>query len=84
MGGQNVLSGTVESAMNGTAAVAAENGARFAFPVGDVRPLRGSKLWGSIRRDRIALEKVPPGGKPAAGSIRSRARCTPSRTRAPT
>jgi putative spermidine/putrescine transport system ATP-binding protein len=67
VGGQNVLSGTVESAMNGTAAVAAENGARFAFPVGDVRPLRGSKLWGSIRRDRIALEKVPPGSKPAGG-----------------
>jgi putative spermidine/putrescine transport system ATP-binding protein len=67
VGGQNVLSGTVESAMNGTAAVATENGARFAFPVGDVRPLRGSKLWGSIRRDRIALEKVPPGSKPAGG-----------------
>src|SRR4029077_21233998 len=32
VGGQNVLSGTVESAMNGTAAVAAENGGRFAFP----------------------------------------------------
>ena len=67
VGGQNVLSGTVESAMNGTAAVADENGARFAFPVGDVRPLRGSKLWGSIRRDRIALEKVPPGSKPPGG-----------------
>ena len=67
VGGQNVLSGTVESAMNGTAAVAAESGARFAFPVGDVRPLRGSKLWGSIRRDRIALEKVPSGSKPAGG-----------------
>ena len=67
VGGQNVLSGTVESAMNGTAAVAAENGARFAFPVGDVRPLRGSTLWGSIRRDRIALEKVAPGSKPPGG-----------------
>ena len=67
VGGQNVLSGTVESAMNGTAAVAAGNGARFAFPVGDTRPLRGSRLWGSIRRDRIALEKVPPGGKPSGG-----------------
>jgi putative spermidine/putrescine transport system ATP-binding protein len=67
VGGQNVLSGTVESAMNGTAAVATENGGRFAFPVGGIRPLRGSKLWGSIRRDRIALEKMPPGSKPAGG-----------------
>jgi putative spermidine/putrescine transport system ATP-binding protein len=67
VGGQNVLSGTVESMMNGTAAVASDKGARFAFPVGDIRPARGAKLHGSIRRDRIAVDKVPPGGKPAGG-----------------
>ena len=67
VGGQNVLSGTVESTMNGTAAVTGRNGARYAFPVGDVRPSRGSPLWGSIRRDRIVLEKVAPGSKPASG-----------------
>ena len=48
-------------------AATAGNGARLAFPVGDIRPLRGSKLWGSIRRDRIALETVPPGSKPSGG-----------------
>src|SRR5258708_15388126 len=67
VGGQNVLSGTVESAMNGTAAVAAGNGARFAFPVGGIPPPRRSKLLGSIRRDRITLENVPPGAKPVGG-----------------
>ncbi len=67
VGGQNVLSGMVESVLNGTAAVIAENGARFAFPVGDIRPARGAKLWGSIRRDRITIEKVPPGAKPTIG-----------------
>jgi putative spermidine/putrescine transport system ATP-binding protein len=67
VGGQNVLSGTVESTMNGTAAVASDKGARFAFPVGDIRPARGSKLYGSVRRDRIAVDKVPPGAKPAGG-----------------
>jgi len=67
VGGQNVLSGTVESTMNGTAAVAAGNGARFAFPVGDTRPSRGSRLYGSIRRDRVTLEKLPAGGKPPSG-----------------
>ncbi len=67
VGGQNVLSGTVESVLNGTAAVIAESGARFAFPVGDIRPARGAKLWGSIRRDRITIEKVPTGAKPAVG-----------------
>ena len=67
IGGQNVLSGTVESTMNGVAAVAGKNGARYAVPVGDRRPMRGSPLWGSIRRDRIAVEKIAPGGKPAVG-----------------
>jgi putative spermidine/putrescine transport system ATP-binding protein len=67
VGGQNVLSGTVESMMNETAAVASDKGARFAFPVGDVRLVRGSKLYGSIRRDRIAVDKVLPGAKPAGG-----------------
>ena len=67
IGGQNVLSGAVESMMNGTAAVTAPNGARFAIPVGDIRPTRGSMLYGSIRRDRIALEKVLLGAKPPGG-----------------
>ena len=67
VGGQNVLSGTVESMMNGTAAVASDKGARFAFPVGDVRLVRGAKLYGSIRRDRSCPQAlatrtfVPPG-----------------------
>jgi putative spermidine/putrescine transport system ATP-binding protein len=59
VGGQNVLSGAVESTMNGTAAVAARDGER--------RPARGAALWGSIRRDRIVVEKVPPGTRPAPG-----------------
>ncbi len=67
VGGQNVLSGTVESTMNGVAAVAGKNGARYAIPVGDRRPMRGSPLWGSIRRDRIAIEKIAPGAKPVVG-----------------
>jgi len=67
VGGQNVLSGTVESTMNGVAAVAGGNGARYAIPVGEKRPMRGSLLWGSIRRDRIAIEKIAPGAKPTGG-----------------
>jgi putative spermidine/putrescine transport system ATP-binding protein len=67
IGGQNVLWGTVESTMNGTAAVASPSGVRFAFPVGDARPSRGTPLWGSIRRDRVTLEKLPPGAKPPGG-----------------
>src|SRR5271163_4222324 len=39
IGGQNVLSGKVEGVTDGMATVAAEGGVRFAFPVGDIRPL---------------------------------------------
>ena len=64
VGGQNVLCGAVESVTDGVAAVVAKSGARFAIPVGDARPVCGSMLYGSIRRDRIAIEKLPRGSKP--------------------
>ena len=67
VGGQNVLTGSVDSLMNGTAAVASPTGARFAFPVGEHRPARGARLYGAIRRDRIVVEKLAPGAKPAPG-----------------
>jgi putative spermidine/putrescine transport system ATP-binding protein len=67
IGGQNVLSGVAESVLDGTAAVAADNGTRFAVPVGDGRLPRGSRLFGSIRRDRIALEKLATGARPLPG-----------------
>ena len=67
VGGQNVLTGTVENVLDGTAAVASPSGARYAFPLGELRPARGSKLYGSIRRDRVALEKLAPGARPSLG-----------------
>src|SRR6266571_1468215 len=48
VGGQNVLSGTVESVTNGIAMLAGENGDWFACPVAEVRPARGTRLCGSI------------------------------------
>src|SRR5260221_10029211 len=63
VGGQNVLSGTVESTMNGTAAVASRNGARFAFPVDDPKPPRAATISGSTRRARPAVQKRPPSSK---------------------
>jgi putative spermidine/putrescine transport system ATP-binding protein len=67
VGGQNVLAGTIENVLDGTAAVAAASGARYAFPLGDLRPARGSKLHGSVRRDRISLEKLAAGARPSVG-----------------
>ena len=62
-----MLSGTVESVMNGTRRGALPRTAP-ALPSrsGDVGR-RAARRWGSIRRDRIALEKVPPGAKPRRG-----------------
>ena len=62
-----MLSGTVESVIDGTAAVASDKGARYAIPVGELRPVRGASLYGSIRRDRIAVDKVSPGARPNGG-----------------
>jgi putative spermidine/putrescine transport system ATP-binding protein len=67
VGGQNVLSGTVDNVANGLAIAIDANGERFAVPVGDMRPARGSILEASIRRDRIGVEKLAAGAKPAGG-----------------
>jgi putative spermidine/putrescine transport system ATP-binding protein len=57
----------VENVLDGVAAVAGDRGARYAIPVGAARPARGTKVWGSIRRDRITIEKVTPGARPNTG-----------------
>ena len=58
MGGQNVLSGTVESVADGQAIVVDEHGGSFSIVVNGEKPVRGSRLVGSIRRDRIAVSKA--------------------------
>jgi len=64
IGGQNVLSGRVESVVDSTALVRGENGACFAVPVGRQRPAALSPLSGAIRRDRITVVKLPVGTQP--------------------
>ncbi|MBS0519995.1 MAG: ABC transporter ATP-binding protein [Proteobacteria bacterium] len=64
VGGQNVLCGKVEGVTDGTAVLVSERGARLAFPVSGRQPARGAELYGSIRRDRIAIEKLPAGSLP--------------------
>jgi putative spermidine/putrescine transport system ATP-binding protein len=57
IGGQNVLSGKVESVADGMATVRDAGGARLTAPVGNARPETGSQLYLSIRRDRIEVIK---------------------------
>jgi putative spermidine/putrescine transport system ATP-binding protein len=61
MGGQNVLAGTVESVVDGHAVVVADDGARLSIAVGTKGAAKGSRLVGSIRRDRISVKKAQDG-----------------------
>ena len=58
IGGQNVLSGKVESVTDGMATVRDAGGARLTATLGNVRPEVGSQLYLSIRRDRIEVIKA--------------------------
>jgi putative spermidine/putrescine transport system ATP-binding protein len=66
IGGQNVLSGKVESVADGMATVRDAGGVPLAVPLGNVRPGAGSQLYFSIRRDRIEVIK-PGSGVTGAG-----------------
>jgi putative spermidine/putrescine transport system ATP-binding protein len=58
IGGQNVLSGKVESVSDGIATLRDAGGARLTAPVGNARPETGSQLYLSIRRDRVEVAKT--------------------------
>lgn len=65
IGGQNVLSGVVESIAENVVTLAGEDGARFTVAVDGVPPAPNSRTYFAIRRDRIALARAPePAGPP--------------------
>jgi putative spermidine/putrescine transport system ATP-binding protein len=63
MGGQNVLTGKVESSSGGKIRLVAADGSAFEAPAGGASVRTGSSLSFAIRRDRIRLRK--PSGKAA-------------------
>ena len=65
MGGQNVLTGTVESVVDGYAIVAGDDGARLSTTVYKEGLVKGSPLVGSIRRDRVSVTKAEGGATPS-------------------
>ena len=65
IGGQNVLSGAVESVTENIVTLAGEDGARFTVAVDGAPPAPNSRMYFAIRRDRIALARAPePSGPP--------------------
>ncbi len=65
MGGQNVLTGTVESRKGRVVLLKAADGTVFEAPAGDADVKSGAPLSFAIRRDRIKLKKQT--GKKTAG-----------------
>jgi putative spermidine/putrescine transport system ATP-binding protein len=57
IGGQNVLTGVLDSVSESWALVAGADGLRAQFPLGATRPAPGAALFAAIRRDRIMLTK---------------------------
>jgi putative spermidine/putrescine transport system ATP-binding protein len=57
MGGQNVLAGIVDKVVDGQVIVAGDDGAPFSIPMPKGAPGNGSRVVGSIRRDRISVSK---------------------------
>jgi len=57
IGGQNVLTGALDSVTDSWALVAGADGSRAQFPLGAARGAPGSALFAAIRRDRIMLTK---------------------------
>jgi putative spermidine/putrescine transport system ATP-binding protein len=58
IGGQNVLAGTVENVVNGYAIVTSDDGARLSIAGYKKSLSKGTRLVGSIRRDRVSVIKA--------------------------
>jgi putative spermidine/putrescine transport system ATP-binding protein len=64
IGGQNVLSGTVDRVTEGRAVTVTNSGARIEVPLAGNRVAPGETVFASLRRDRIAVRR------PATGEAR--------------
>ena len=64
IGGQNVLSGAVERMSAGSAIAVTGTGARIEIPLGTAHVAPGEQIFGSVRRDRIAVRRLDPGQSP--------------------
>jgi putative spermidine/putrescine transport system ATP-binding protein len=61
IGGQNVLSGSVERLADGRAVALTSGGARVEVPLAGKRIVPGETLFASLRRDRITVRRPTPG-----------------------
>jgi putative spermidine/putrescine transport system ATP-binding protein len=76
MGGQNVLTGTVESSKGRVVRLKANDGTIFEAPAGDVAAKAGAPLSFAIRRDRIKLQKQTARTKAGVNELAAKVRST--------
>jgi putative spermidine/putrescine transport system ATP-binding protein len=76
MGGQNVLTGTVESSKGRVVRLKANDGTVFEVPAGDVAAKAGAPLSFAIRRDRIKLQKQTARTKAGVNELAAKVRST--------
>jgi len=69
MGGQNVLSGTLQGVEDGTPVAVGATGERFAYPVAGSPPPGGARVWISMRRDCVGLGPAGDGGAGALNAL---------------
>jgi putative spermidine/putrescine transport system ATP-binding protein len=69
MGGQNVLSGTLETIAGGVGTLAGERGERFALQIDGLHALVGQTLHFAVRRDHVRLETTASGEAPPVNSV---------------
>jgi putative spermidine/putrescine transport system ATP-binding protein len=69
MGGQNVLTGTVESSSGGKVTLRSADRSVFEADAGASAPAAGAKLSIAVRRDRIALRRGEQGAATAPNAI---------------
>ena len=67
IGGQNVISGTVERTADGSARAVTSTGARIEVPLKGRSASPGERIFASLRRDRVQVRRNT-GGKPAQDS----------------
>jgi putative spermidine/putrescine transport system ATP-binding protein len=74
MGGQNVLTGRLETIAGGLGTLVGEHGERFAMQMDGLRALVGQTLYFAVRRDHVRLEPRAAGEAAPVNSVTGRVR----------
>jgi putative spermidine/putrescine transport system ATP-binding protein len=69
MGGQNVLTGTIQTLAGGIATLKGPSGESFAVPASDPQKLAGQTMHFAVRRDHVRMSRAGKGDTPTINAI---------------